>query len=60
MKTELGERYAFAYKAFMELHRLVLEHVPAEELPEWVCDTPEDSLEERVIMLTEELEGEHE
>lgn len=53
MKAESEMRYSLAYKAFEELHELALKHVPAGEMPEWICDTPEGSLEELVVMHTE-------
>lgn len=56
MKTELERAYSLMYRAFMELHELVLVHVPAGDLPEWVCETPEGSLEELVVMLTDNHE----
>ena len=45
--------YSLAYMAFMELHGLVLELVPAGRMPEWICDTPVESLEELAVMRTE-------
>ena len=56
MKTESVRGYSLVYRAFTELHELALKHVPAGELPEWVCDIPVGSLKELAVMRAEAAE----